>query len=65
MVIRECPVNIAALTVFAQAIFGVGLAVLWAHEPLRLGQLLGCDDIAAGLVLGLSRQITPPRAAQT
>jgi|KBSMisStaDraftv2_1062788.scaffolds.fasta_scaffold87979_2 drug/metabolite transporter (DMT)-like permease len=65
MVIRECPVNVAALTVFAQAIFGVGLAVLWAHEPLRLGQLLGCVTIAAGLVLGLSRQITPPRAAQT
>jgi drug/metabolite transporter (DMT)-like permease len=64
MVIRECPVNVAALTVFAQALFGVGLAVFWAHEPLRWGQLLGCVTILAGLVLGLSRQIARPHAAQ-
>jgi drug/metabolite transporter (DMT)-like permease len=64
MVIRECPVNVAALTVFAQALFGVGLAAIWVHEPLRWGQLLGCITIVAGLILGLSRQITPRRAAQ-
>jgi drug/metabolite transporter (DMT)-like permease len=56
-VIRECPVNVAAMTVFAQSIFGVGLAALWLHEDLRWGQLLGCLAICAGLVLGLSRQI--------
>src|SRR5262249_2146036 len=38
MIIRECPVNVAALTVFAQSIFGVGLAALWLREPLRWGQ---------------------------
>jgi drug/metabolite transporter (DMT)-like permease len=57
IVIRECPVNVAALTVFAQSVFGVALAALWLHEPLRWGQLFGCLTIVAGLVLGLSRQI--------
>ena len=61
MVIRECPVNIAALTIFSQSIFGVGLAAIWLHEKLHLGQLLGCLAIVACLVLGLSRQITPER----
>jgi drug/metabolite transporter (DMT)-like permease len=60
VVIRECPVNVAALTVFAQSIFGVGLAAVWLHEKLHWGQLLGCLAIVAGLVLGLSRQIKPP-----
>ena len=60
MVIRECPVNVAALTVFAQSIFGVALAAIWVHEPLHWGQLLGCATIIAGLVLGLSRQISHP-----
>lgn len=57
IVIKDCPVNVAALTVFAQAIFGVGLASLWAGESLRWGQFAGCLTIVAGLVLGLSRQI--------
>ena len=59
LVIRECPVNVAALTVFAQAVFGVGLASIWLHEELHLGQLFGCLAITAALVLGLSRQIEP------
>jgi len=59
MVIRECPVNIAALTIFAQSIFGVGIAALWLHEKLHWGQLFGCLAILAGLVLGLSRQVKP------
>lgn len=57
LAIRECPVNVAALTVFAQSIFGVAWARLWLHEPLHWGQLLGCLTIVAGLVVGLSRQI--------
>jgi drug/metabolite transporter (DMT)-like permease len=57
MIIRECPVNVAALTVFAQSIFGVALAALWLHEPLHWGQLFGCAAIVAGLVMGLSRQV--------
>jgi drug/metabolite transporter (DMT)-like permease len=57
IIIRECPVNVAALTVFAQAVFGVALAAIWLREQLRWGQLFGCLTIVAGLVLGLSRQI--------
>lgn len=59
MVIRECPLNVAALTVFAQSIFGVGLAALWLGEKLHWEQAVGCVTIIAGLVLGLSRQIKP------
>lgn len=62
IVIRECPVNVAALTVFAQSIFGVALAALWLREKLNWGQLLGSVAIVAGLVLGLSRQIKPTKA---
>ena len=57
VVIRESPVNVAALTVFAQSLFGVILAVVWLHEELHWGQLVGSLAIVAGLVLGLSRQI--------
>ncbi len=57
IVIRECPVNVAALTVFSQAIFGVGFAALWLGEKLHWGQLLGSVTILAGIILGLSRQM--------
>ena len=60
IVIRECPVNVAALTVFAQSVFGVTLAALWLHETLHWGQFFGCLAIVGGLVLGLSRQINFP-----
>jgi drug/metabolite transporter (DMT)-like permease len=63
IVIRECPVNVAALTVFTQSVFGVALAALWLHEELHWGQLFGCLAIIAGLVLGLSRQIKPNSSA--
>ncbi|HLH57468.1 MAG TPA: DMT family transporter [Verrucomicrobiae bacterium] len=63
MVIRECPVNVAALTVFAQSVFGVAIAVTWLHEELHWGQVLGCFTIVAGLALGLSRQIQGPPSA--
>jgi drug/metabolite transporter (DMT)-like permease len=57
IVIRECPVNVAALTIFAQSVFGVGIAALWVGEKLHWGQLFGTITIVAGLVLGLSRQV--------
>jgi drug/metabolite transporter (DMT)-like permease len=57
IVIRECPINVAALTIFAQSIFGVGLAALWLGEKLHWGHLAGSLTIAAGLILGLSRQV--------
>jgi len=63
VVIRECPVNVAALTIFAQSIFGVMIAAVWIRERLHWGQLFGSLTIAAGLVVGLSRQVrrTEPR----
>jgi drug/metabolite transporter (DMT)-like permease len=57
VVLRDCPVNVAALTVFAQAVFGVVIAALWVGEQLHWGHLFGTLTIAAGLVLGLSRQV--------
>jgi drug/metabolite transporter (DMT)-like permease len=57
IVIRECPVNVAALTVFAQALFGVIIAALWLGEKLHWGQVLGGVTIVGGLVVGLSRQV--------
>jgi len=60
IVIRECPVNVAALTIFAQSVFGVAIAALWLHEKLHWGHLFGSLTIVAGLVLGLSRQISRP-----
>ena len=60
VVIRECPVNLAGLTVFAQAIFGTAVAAWWLHEKLHWGHLFGSLTITAGLALGLSRQIQKP-----
>lgn len=57
LAIRECPVNVVALTVFSQAIFGVLIASLWIGEEPHWGQLLGSLCIIAGLAIGLSRQI--------
>jgi drug/metabolite transporter (DMT)-like permease len=65
IVIRECPVNVAALTIFAQSVFGVALAALWLGEKLNWGQLFGCLTIVAGLALGLSRQIKRREAPQS
>jgi drug/metabolite transporter (DMT)-like permease len=57
VIIRECPVNVAALTIFAQSIFGVAIAAVWVKEPLHWGQIWGSVAIAMGLIFGLSRQI--------
>jgi drug/metabolite transporter (DMT)-like permease len=63
VVIRECPVNVAALTIFSQAIFGVGFAAWWLGEKLHWGQLFGSLAILAGIVLGLSRQMKHSESA--
>jgi len=63
IVIRDCPVNLAALTIFAQSVFGAAIAALWLGEKLHWGHLLGSATIVGGLVLGLSRQIRKPGAA--
>jgi len=65
VVIRECPVNVAALTIFAQSVFGVIIARIWLGEQLKWEQFLGSLAIIAGLVLGLSRQVhRPPKPPQ-
>jgi drug/metabolite transporter (DMT)-like permease len=63
VVIRECPVNVAALTIFSQAVFGVLIATVWVGEKLHWGQLFGGVAIVGGLVVGLSRQIQQPTSA--
>ncbi len=63
IIIRECPVNVVALTVFSQSVFGVALAALWLREQLHWRQLAGALAILAGLVVGLSRQIKPSHVA--
>jgi drug/metabolite transporter (DMT)-like permease len=60
LVIREGEVNVAALTIFAQPVFGVALARLWLGETLHWGQFWGSAAIVAGLVIGLSRQVKRP-----
>ena len=57
IVIRECPISVAALTIFAQSVFGVGIAAFWVHETLHWGHLLGSVAIVAGLAIGLSGQV--------
>jgi len=59
IVIRDCSLSVAVLTIFAQSVFGVALAASWAGEKLYWEQLLGSITIVAGLVIGLSRQIQP------
>ena len=64
IIIRDCPVNVAALTIFSQAVFGVIIARVWLKEELHWGQFWGSLAILAGLVFGLSRQITHVRKIQ-
>jgi O-acetylserine/cysteine efflux transporter len=61
-VLRTAPVNVVAMTIFMQPVAGVALAAWYLHEPLHWGQLWGSLIIVAGLVLGLSRQITDRHA---
>lgn len=66
LVIREGEVNVAALTIFAQPVFGVVIAKLWVGETLHWGQLWGSAAIVLGLVIGLSRQVkTRPAGWET
>jgi drug/metabolite transporter (DMT)-like permease len=65
LVIRDCPLSVAALTIFAQSVFGVVIAALWVHEPLHWGHLWGSVTILAGLMIGLSRQIQAKNRARS
>lgn len=59
VVIRDAPLNIVAMTVFAQSVFGVFIAALWVGEKIHWGHALGSLTIAIGLGIGLSRQLQP------
>src|SRR5258707_3931032 len=59
-VIRECPINVAALTVFAQTIIGVALAALWVGEKLHGGHLLVSLAVVARLVNSRLRPVHSP-----
>jgi drug/metabolite transporter (DMT)-like permease len=59
VVIRDCDVNVAALTILVQPAFGVLTAAWFLNEKLHWGQLWGILVILAGLVLGLVR-FKPP-----
>lgn len=65
IIIRECPVNVAALTIFSQSVFGVLIAATWVGETLHWGHLFGSLTIVVGLVLGLSRQINAATSARS
>lgn len=53
VVIRETDVNVTAMTILAQPVAGVPVAVLWLGERLHAGHLWGSAAIIAGLVIGL------------
>jgi len=57
IVIRECPVNVAALTIFAQTVFGIAIAALWVGEKLQWEHVFGSITIVSGLAVGLSGQV--------
>ena len=59
LVIRECDVNLAALTILVQPIFGVLAAAWFLGEALHWGQLWGTLVVLTGLVLGFKRPEPP------
>jgi drug/metabolite transporter (DMT)-like permease len=55
VVIRDCDVNLAAMTILVQPVFGVPLAAWFLGESLHWGQLWGTVVILVGLGIGLRR----------
>ena len=58
--IQRAPISLAALTVFAQPLMGLFLAVAWLGEDLHWGQFWGSAVIVTGLIIGLRSKA--PRA---
>jgi len=54
VVIRETDVNLAALTILVQPVFGVAAAAWFLGEALHWGQLWGALVVLAGLGLGFA-----------
>lgn len=63
VVIRETDVNVTAMTILAQPVAGVPVAVLWLGEKLHAGHLWGSLAIVTGLVIGLYAK--PPRSSDS
>ena len=63
VVIRETDVNVAVMTILAQPVAGVPIAVVWLGEPVHWGMLWGSLAIVAGLFVGLARDASPAPAA--
>jgi len=53
VVIRECDVNVAAMTILVQPVLGALIAAWLVGDRLHWGQLWGTLAILAGLVVGL------------
>jgi O-acetylserine/cysteine efflux transporter len=54
VIIKDCPVSAAALTILLQSVFGAAIAAAWLGERLHWGHVLGTLTIAAGLAVGLA-----------
>jgi drug/metabolite transporter (DMT)-like permease len=63
-VIRETPVNTAALTIFVQPIAGTAIAMVFLGESLHWGQILGGFVIGAALVVELSSSYSQRASVQ-
>ena len=62
VIIRETPVNLAALTVFIQPVAGLLIAMSWLRERPHWGQFWGLLVIAVGLGVGLWQRATAERS---
>lgn len=58
VVIRETDVNLTAMTILAQPVVGVPVAVFWLGETLHAGHVWGSLAIVAGMILGLGGKPT-------
>ena len=56
VVIKECDVNVAVMTILAQPVAGVPIAMIWLDEKVHWGMLWGSLAIVAGLFVGLKRE---------
>ena len=63
VVIRETDVSLAAMTILAQPVIGIGVAAITLGETPHWGQFWGSAAVAAGLVVGLWRNGRAPASA--
>ena len=63
MVIRETDVSLAAMTILAQPVIGIGIAAITLGETPHWGQLWGSAAVVLGLVFGLWRNGRTPASA--